>query len=138
MEVQSLNNEQTIQEYRKLGTPQSVFNKIKTECKTLDDIFKSPHQTIGYLGSLSENWQKFVLSYIAIAIVDYLEFVGREYTINDKQVIEMAMNDKQVTETAILILEQKAQLKMDDIWGITRMLISDSLLMTLKIHQIKT
>lgn len=106
MEVQKLDPQNVIlKKYWNLGTPNVLLRQLKTECKTWFDVFKSPHLTIGYLGNLNPDWQKYVCSYITTVIVDFLQFVGREKT----------MNNEQIVETAILILKHKSKMKMDDI-----------------------
>lgn len=107
MEVQKLNPQNVIlKEYWNLGTPNVLLRQLKMECNTWFDIFKSQHQTIGYLGNLNQDWKKYIYSYITTVITDFLKFVGRKET----------MDDQQIVETAILILKHKPNMKIDDIY----------------------
>lgn len=68
-------------------------------------MLTSNHATLGELAELSDQWRLFTISYISVALTNYLDFVGRRNT----------MNDQQVGESARLILEEYKQLKIDDI-----------------------
>ena len=68
-------------------------------------MLTSNHATLGELAELSDQWRLFTISYISVALTNYLDFVGRRNT----------MDDYQVTETATLILEEYPTMKIDDI-----------------------
>ena len=57
------------------------------------------------LAAQSDNWQAFTCALITTAITDYLDFINRRNTLNDRQVAQIAE----------LILEQYPWLKTDDI-----------------------
>ncbi|MCM1034958.1 MAG: hypothetical protein NC346_02265 [Prevotella sp.] len=78
----------------------------KIRPRTYEDVLISNHPTLKQLAGRSEAWKVFTLAYIATAIAEYLDFVGRRQT----------MNDGQVAQTAELIFEEYGGiLHFDDI-----------------------
>lgn len=92
-----------IAEYQNLPTPASIFENIYR--KNYNDVLTSNDPTIGEVAQRSIDNMISVALYLFAALCSFLDFVGRNNT----------MNDKQVSDTTFLILSEYPNLKFDDI-----------------------